>query len=122
MTTGFLYGDYASVNPDNVERISSNVPQIYNNNNWRPLELGSFPEDSCPQNLNGTLLRSLPTISLAQPEWSSQTGYVLADCVRGAAEFCQTNLMYKQCNPYSLRNPTTDPTCTPFHSKEQIPW
>jgi len=116
MSTGFLYGNYASVNPDTVERISSNIPQIYSN--WRPLELGAFPENLCPQNAIGTLLH----IGHAPPEWSSQTGYILADCVRGASEFCQTDLMYKQCNPYSLRNAATDPTCTPFQSKGPISW
>jgi len=124
MATGFLYGNRATVNPDDIDRISSNVPQLYNTTNWRPLELGAFTEDSCPQTPTGsTLLHSLTPLAPAVPNWSSQTGYVLADCVRGADEFCQTDLMYKQCNPYSRHTPATDPTCFPAAKQgHHVPW
>lgn len=117
--SGFLYGKYATSNPDSVERISSNVPQIYNHI-WRPLELGAFSKDTCHQPATGTpVLEDVSTM----PYWSSQTGYVVADCLHGASVFCQTDLMYKQCNPESRFNPVTDPMCGPFNLKESsFPW
>lgn len=44
----------------------------------------------------------------------SQKAYVETNCEPGTKEYCQSDLDYYNCMPYSTLTPATDPTCASF--------
>lgn len=50
----------------------------------------------------------------ATTPFPSQKAYVETNCEPGTKQYCQSDLDYHNCMPYSTLTPATDPTCTSF--------
>jgi hypothetical protein len=53
------------------------------------------------------------------PQYSSQQAYIETNCEPGTKEYCQSELAYFNCMPYSTLTPDTDPTCDGFRPVRQ---
>lgn len=51
----------------------------------------------------------------------SQQAYMETNCEPGTKEYCQTELDYHNCMPWSTLTPATDPTCASY-KPTVVPW
>jgi hypothetical protein len=54
-----------------------------------------------------------------EPAFPSQQAYIETQCLPGTKQYCQSDLDYFNCMPYSTLTPDTDPTCASFVAQQK---